>query len=1268
MFNRFGQSVAAAVIGVYGLGNSGVLAQVTPAIDGTQTQVQITDQGYGISGGTQVGGNLFHSFEQFNLDRGQTAQFQTPGSIANVLGRIIGGDPSYIDGTLSLVGSNANLYLINPAGLVFGNGAQLQLPGSFTATTATGIGFDLGTFHSFGPNSWASLSGSPQSLLFNALGTQGTVFNGGNLAVHPGASLTLVGGAVVNTGTLAAPGGTITLLAVGEPGTVQLSQAGFVLSLQVQNPDLATALAPDRTPSSFNPLQLPQLLTGGFLDHATDLVISPEGRVFLQDTPESLAIAPGSTAIAGQLSASSATGTGGQIQVLGQRVSLADATLQANGPTGGGQIYIGGDYQGEGLTPTAQLTWVDGESVLTANAIDDGNGGKVIVWAEGKTGFWGSIEAEGGENGGDGGFVEVSGYNHLIFQGQVSTAAPQGRTGTLLLDPTDILVQATPSNTPLTGVDDFADPDQGSPTIIDVSLINGSSTNVILRATNNITFDANPFDAVNITTTGVGLTAEAYNNIFINQDMTTNGGDITLVADADSDGFGAIQGGSATILTLGGNVSLTAGGNILIGAIDTSNSGTGGGAITISHGGGAGNPFVVGGAITNGIVVNLTSGDFTFTDGSYDTDASQTSQGLQLYTVNLNIPPNINLIAANPAVTPSDPTPPDPTTDPATDPDAIDPDATDPDATDLALVDLVDDLDNFEDFEDFGDFDFFGDGDFGDFDDFGGDGPLSLELDGLGEEGPGEDGPGEGDDFGEFDGDSTFIENIRDLLGEGPGFDDFEGAFGEEFGDYLADGELSSGSTTKALSLSDARSNLRKIRTQTGITPAVVYFRFSPARISEAEPNTPAAEALQARFRQLQALQTQSLGTPSIDLKETNKEIRPTSSIDRPQPAANPGTGQPLGTWQLLEPSLDLSQGIEVEEQDTDELEVLMITPDGQPIRRQIPGATRSRVESVLRQFRQFVSDPSLAAQDQHLYLAPARQLYTWFITPLEETLGSEGIQNMLFSMSAGLRSMPLAALHDGKQFLIEKYSIGLSPSLSLTSMDYQDVRNLPLLAMGASEFTNQNPLPTVPVEMETISELWPGGSSQFLNQDFNREMLIRERQKTAYGIIHLATHAEFRGGSLGNSYIQFYGSDQLRLNQLQQLGWDDPPVELLTLSACQTALGDNEAELGFAGLAVQAGVKTAVASLWSVSDTATTALMTRFYSNLATTPIKAEALRQAQLALLRGEVTVEGNRLRGARGGQEVELPEASLSGLQSSNLSHPFYWAPFTMVVSPW
>lgn len=134
----------------------------------------------------------------------------------------------------------------------------------------------------------------------------------------------------------------------------------------------------------------------------------------------------------------------------------------------------------------------------------------------------------------------------------------------------------------------------------------------------------------------------------------------------------------------------------------------------------------------------------------------------------------------------------------------------------------------------------------------------------------------------------------------------------------------------------------------------------------------------------------------------------------------------------------------------------------------------------------------------------------------------------------------------------------------------------------------------------------------------------------------------------------------------MRDLGLNNPTVELLVLSACRTALGDREAELGFGGFAYKAGVKTAIASLWQVSDSGTLGLMTELYKNLRTAPIKAEALRRAQLAMIKGQVTIENGVLRTSVRG--VTLPPESRESKQSQNLKHPYYWAAFTMIGSPW
>lgn len=337
---------------------------------------------------------------------------------------------------------------------------------------------------------------------------------------------------------------------------------------------------------------------------------------------------------------------------------------------------------------------------------------------------------------------------------------------------------------------------------------------------------------------------------------------------------------------------------------------------------------------------------------------------------------------------------------------------------------------------------------------------------------------------------------------------------------------------------------------------------------------------------------------------------------------------------------------------------MILVTGAGQPIRRRLAGTTRLSVLKVADEFRRSVTN----AISRRGYLAPSQQLYQWLIAPIQADLQERKIQNLVFIMDTGLRSIPIAALHDGKQFLVEKYSVGLMPSLSLTDTRYTDVKKAKVLAMGADRFVNQRPLPAISLELQTITHTMQSGKF-FLNEGFTLDNLRAQRAKTPFGIIHLATHGEFQPGLPSNSYIQLYDS-QLRLDQLRQMGWNNPPVELLVLSACRTALGDEQAELGFAGFSVLAGVKSSVASLWNVSDAATLALMASFYEQLKKAPIKAEALRASQIAMIQGQLRLRGGKLHTPT--EDVQLPR-SLSQI-NTDLKHPYYWAAFTIIGNPW
>jgi CHAT domain-containing protein len=424
-------------------------------------------------------------------------------------------------------------------------------------------------------------------------------------------------------------------------------------------------------------------------------------------------------------------------------------------------------------------------------------------------------------------------------------------------------------------------------------------------------------------------------------------------------------------------------------------------------------------------------------------------------------------------------------------------------------------------------------------------------------------------------------------------------------------------------SLPQAKVTLRKIEQATGTKPALIYAFFTP---------TTASSLTTARG--------------SISLSELIP--KPSSNID----LFNSQTLTDRQSRSLEQPDR-LSQ-------DDDQLELVLVTNKGKPIRRRVAGATRQQVLQVANAFRRAVTNPRNPQED---YLGSAQQLYQWLVAPIEPDLQEQQIGNLAFIMDGGLRSIPLAALHDGKGFIVEKYSIGLMPGLTLTDSRYVNVRHSSVLAMGAAHFTEQQPLPSVPLELSVITgQLWSGKS--FLNDAFTLKNLQEARSRKPYGIVHLATHAEFKPGKPSNSYIQLWDT-KLQLDQLPSLGLNKPPVELLVLSACRTALGDEEAELGFAGLALQAGVKSALGSLWYVSDEGTLGLMTQFYEQLKSVPMKSEALRLAQLAMLKGETRLQEGNL--VTSGGSIPLPP-ELVKLGDKDLTHPYYWSAFTMIGNPW
>ena len=283
------------------------------------------------------------------------------------------------------------------------------------------------------------------------------------MTVGFGQNLTLLAGNVINTGTLSAPGGTITVASVPGESIVRIAQAGHLLNLEVAGLDEGAG----ESVAGVEPLSLPGLLTGEIGSQvATGVEVNAEGQMVLTGSPTVIPAAEATTIIAGTLDVSQnllGVNHVPSVSILGQQVGVIQGTINASGVAGGGVIRIGGDLQGNGNLPNAVQTFVSRDSVIKADALESGNAGTVIIWAEDSTRFLGNISAQGGMLQGDGGFVEVSGKQTLDFRGGVNTWAPNGLVGTLLLDPTDITIQnGAGSFTDLTQVDQFADPNIAS--------------------------------------------------------------------------------------------------------------------------------------------------------------------------------------------------------------------------------------------------------------------------------------------------------------------------------------------------------------------------------------------------------------------------------------------------------------------------------------------------------------------------------------------------------------------------------------------------------------------------------------------------------------------------------------------------------------------------------------------------------------------------------------------------------------------------------------
>ncbi|MEQ8462304.1 MAG: CHAT domain-containing protein [Coleofasciculus sp. E1-EBD-02] len=315
-----------------------------------------------------------------------------------------------------------------------------------------------------------------------------------------------------------------------------------------------------------------------------------------------------------------------------------------------------------------------------------------------------------------------------------------------------------------------------------------------------------------------------------------------------------------------------------------------------------------------------------------------------------------------------------------------------------------------------------------------------------------------------------------------------------------------------------------------------------------------------------------------------------------------------------------------------DRIAVILSLP-GQPLETYNTELPQAEIEQTVNQLRQSMN----IAYSNRKRLTISQTIYDWLIRPIETQLAQQDIKTLVFVLDGVLRNVPMAALHDGEQYLIEKYSIALTPGLQLLEPRSLTQLQLRSLTGGLSEpRLGFSALPAVKNEIEQVSTNIP--SNVLLNEAFTSTALENKINTLPVSVVHLATHGQFSSNPEDTFILTW--DKRFNANTLSQLlkgrNQDNfPPIELLVLSACQTANGDQRAALGLAGLAVRSGTRSTIGTLWSVKDQSTAQAMIQLYNNLTKPDInRAEALRQAQLFLLR------------------------------QNKYKHPYYWAPFILV----
>ena len=564
------------------------------------------------------------NWQSFSIGQGELTRFLQQNAASSVLNRVVGANPSAILGTLQ---SNGRVFLINPNGITFGAGSVIDVAG-LVASTLNLSNQDF-------------LAGRQR---FSATPGAGDIVNQGAITTAPGGQIYLIAPNVQNNGILRSPQGEV-ILAAG--ASVELVNAGSPeLRVEInaagnQALNLGQIIAESgklgiyagliKNSGSLNADSAS--LEGGriVLKASKDLTLDPTSTLSANGTRGgSITLQAGDTTlVAGQIEATGRQGQGGTLQLLGDRVGLTQATADVSGSAGGGTLLVGGDTQGKNPeVQNASRTYVGSDVTLKADATEQGDGGKIIVWADEFTRFYGAASVTGGGRAGDGGFVEISGKQSLDFRGRVDATAAHGARGSILFDPNDIVIAGS-------GTDDgqvsdatvnFADGGAANFTIGEDAL-EALTGNVLLQATRDITVNPGLIGGLMFTQPGQAIEMEAGRNLIVNSPITTNGGLIRLWA-----GQGPSPSPTAALTV---NANLTSG----VGRIYLASSGSGG--LTVGSGVGiTGNEevYLQADAVSLGAAALIRGVNVSIWPWNYnDISVGSTGSGLRVTQADLNV-------------------------------------------------------------------------------------------------------------------------------------------------------------------------------------------------------------------------------------------------------------------------------------------------------------------------------------------------------------------------------------------------------------------------------------------------------------------------------------------------------------------------------------------------------------------------------------------------------------------------------------------------------